>query len=253
MLIPKEALEVSRLCSDEVVRYALTGALVERVKGRNPRMVASNGKYLGIVEWAEADYRDYPAGHNAEPSEGRRFILAADSCREAIKLHDKRSARTIPILNNIVLDEASITEQAVSLSYGMNGSAKRIEGKVIDGNFPDYSAVMPQRKPKEIACEIQLSAELLKTVAEFFLKTLDKGRGVPLTLTIPKDPKNAVTFDAGNTADGGIKAYAVLMPLTGAPSLPMTPEAAEVPKPEPAQEPAPETAEGQGFKVEVIH
>jgi hypothetical protein len=142
MLIPKEALEVVRLGSDEAGRHGLTGVLVERKAGRNPRLVASDGKYLGIVEWTEADHSEYPAGHNPAPGPDLRVILAGDSCREAMKLPDKRSARNIPILNNIVLDETAVklpaeSEGAVPISCGMNGPTKRIEGKLLDGNFPD--------------------------------------------------------------------------------------------------------------------
>jgi hypothetical protein len=70
---------------------------------------------------------------------------------------------------------------------------------------------MPTYTEKD-SVEVVLDAVQLKEVAEFFVKLLDAGRGVPVRLRVPKDGKRGVTFNPGK-ADGP-KAYAVLMPLT---------------------------------------
>jgi DNA polymerase-3 subunit beta len=137
--------------STEAVRYALTGQLFE-IKGKEVRMVASDGKRLAYI-------RSRATG-KSETKDVRVIV----------------PTKTMNLLDKVLTDE----EESVALNIEetqirLKTSRAVIFSRLIEGNFPDYEAVIPSDRDKKIVLERE---KLLSAVRKASLMTTDKTRAV---------------------------------------------------------------------------
>jgi DNA polymerase-3 subunit beta len=143
--------------STEVVRYMLTGQLLE-IKGKEVRMVASDGKRL-------AYYRSRSAG-KAEGGKDIRVIVPT---------------KTMNLLEKVLTDE----EETVSLNLSetqirLKSERALIFSRLIDGAFPDYEAVVPSNLDKKVLLDRDA---LHSAVRKSALMTTDKTRAAKLSFS----------------------------------------------------------------------
>jgi len=159
ILLPhKDLMELVRLTSfavsTDAVRYALTGVLVELDEG-SCNVVASDGRRLA---WASRK-------------------LEVDASKVKVIL----PPRVLDLCGQLFEPEAmlivSISESAVSITDGSSS----IHSRVVDGEFPDYRAVVP--KDKALTNKVKVSAgPLRESLRRVSLMTSDRAPAVKMTL-----------------------------------------------------------------------
>jgi len=137
--------------SSESVRYALTGQLLE-VRGKEVRMVASDGKRLAFIKSRASGKHE---------SKDIRVIVPT---------------KTMNLLDKVLSEE----EETVALNVEetqirLKTSRAMIFSRLIEGNFPDYDAVIPTDRDKKIVLDRE---KLLASVRKAALMTTDKTRAV---------------------------------------------------------------------------
>ncbi len=142
--------------STEVVRYALTGQLFE-VKGKEVRMVASDGKRLAYIK-----------------------------SRSSGKVDGQKDVRVIVPTKTMVLLDKVLGEEDDQVALQVEETQIKLKTKhalifsrLIEGHFPDYEAVVPQNTDKKVT--IQREA-LLGAVRKSALMTTDKTRAVKFSV-----------------------------------------------------------------------
>lgn len=148
--------EVKEGVSTEVVRYALTGVLVEtKVKGNRVRFVASDGKRLASTTLAGAKVKEdariivptktlYLIARSVRKSKGKVSLLKPDELNVKFRLPEK----------------------------GL------VFSRLIEGHFPDYEAVMPSNLDKSFKLNRVALIEAVRNVLQW---TTDKTKAVKLT------------------------------------------------------------------------
>lgn len=141
--------------STEVVRYALTGQLFE-VKGKDVRMVASDGKRMAYI-------RSRSSGKGDGQKDVRVIV----------------PTKTMNLLDKVLGEEddqvaLNVEETQVKLK------TKRalIFSRLIEGHFPDYEAVVPSNTDKKVTIPRE---PLHAAVRKASLMTADKTRAVKFT------------------------------------------------------------------------
>lgn len=138
--------------STEVVRYALTGQLVE-IKGKELRMVASDGKRLAFT-------RSRSSG-KAEGAKDIRAIVPS---------------KTLNLLARVLTPEdETVAMQVEETQIRFRTKRALLFSRLIEGNFPDYQAVIPDDRDKKIPIPRE---SLLSAVRKVALMTTDKTRAV---------------------------------------------------------------------------
>ena len=154
--------------SAEITRYALTGLLFE-VRDKELRLVASDGKRLAYVK-----------------------RKAAGGGKE-LKVIVPPKAMTL--LEKILTpDDPKVALNVEENQIRFRTSKGMIFSRLIEGNFPDYEAVVPSGGDKKIALpREELASALRRTV----LLMTDKSRAVKLTFTKGKVVCYTRTQDVG--------------------------------------------------------
>jgi DNA polymerase-3 subunit beta len=157
--------------STEVVRYMLTGQLLE-IKGKEVRMVASDGKRLAYIK-----------------------------SRSTGKLEGGTDIRVIVPTKTMNLLDKVLTGEEEQVSLNVEETQLRIKteralifSRLIDGAFPDYEAVVPSNLDKKVVADREA---LLSAVRKSALMTTDKTRAVKMIVG-----KNKITLFT-RTADVG--------------------------------------------------
>ncbi|MBI2901615.1 MAG: DNA polymerase III subunit beta [Planctomycetes bacterium] len=137
--------------STEAVRYALTGQLLE-LRGKEIRVVASDGKRLAFIK-----------NRASGKGEGKDVRVIVPT-------------KTMNLLDKVFSDE----DETVALNVEetqIRFRTKRavIFSRLIEGNFPDYDAVIPTDRDKKIPLERE---KFLSAVRKASLMTTDKARAV---------------------------------------------------------------------------
>jgi DNA polymerase-3 subunit beta len=160
--------------SSEVVRYALTGQLLE-VKGKELRMVASDGKRLA-------------------------FIRSKSSSKESAQ-KDLRvivPTKTLNLLDKVLTDKDEFVQMQVEeTQIKLKSSRAVIFSRLIDGNFPDYEAVIPQDRDRKVSLNREALHAAVRKVA---LVTTEKTRAVKLSFGKGKLKLFARTQDVGEAS-----------------------------------------------------
>ena len=125
--VPVAAIKAAALfAAKEAGRYAFHGLLLE-----HGRLVATDGRRLAVVEWK-------PAEGDTEPPKG--CILPTEELTRAAKV--KRASI-------VVVNGAMVSRDHAS--RGEAGNLSTIPYQLVEGEFPDFRAVMPkgdEAKPK---------------------------------------------------------------------------------------------------------
>ena len=142
--------------STEVVRYALTGQLFE-IKGKEVRMVASDGKRLAYIKSKSSG--------KVEGQKDVRVIVPT---------------KTMNLLDKVLGEEDESVSLAVEeTQIKLKTKRALIFSRLIEGHFPDYEAVVPSNLDKKLV--VQREA-LLGAVRKSALMTTDKTRAVKFSL-----------------------------------------------------------------------
>ncbi len=142
--------------STEVVRYSLTGQLLE-VKGKEVRMVASDGKRMAYI-------RSRSSGRG-EGQKDMRVIVPT----KAMSLLDKVLR---PEDEHVAL---SLEETQIR----MRTSRAMIWSRIIEGQFPDYESVVPSNADKKLVVGREVFHAAVRKAA---LMAADKAKAVKLIL-----------------------------------------------------------------------
>lgn len=156
--------------SSEVVRYALTGQLFE-IHGKELRMVASDGKRLAYIK-----------SRGAGKGEAKNIRVIVPT-------------KTMSLLDRILTDEdESVSIHVEETQIRMKTSRAMIFSRLIDGNFPDYEAVIPSDRDKKVTLERE---PFHAAVRKASLMTTDKTRAVKFTFAKGKLTLFTRTQDVG--------------------------------------------------------
>ena len=156
--------------SSEVVRYALTGQLFE-IHGKELRMVASDGKRLAYIK-----------SRGAGKGEAKNIRVIVPT-------------KTMSLLDRILTDEDETVSILVEeTQIRMKTSRAMIFSRLIDGNFPDYEAVIPNDRDKKVTLERE---PFHAAVRKASLMTTDKTRAVKFTFAKGKLTLFTRTQDVG--------------------------------------------------------
>lgn len=184
-----------RSVSSEVVRYALTGVLLDLDPSRKARkacMVSSDGKRL--MRWELFDATVKKAG---------RLIIPPKSLKALVDLIGKGETEVhVRMMPN--------APERATLCMGGEGVFTRL----IDGHFPDYEAVTPDNLPDPWSFN---RSELLAGLEKMAPALTDKTMAVRFTFTPGKLTLFARTVDVGEAkadleCDGKGEAQVVLNP-----------------------------------------
>ncbi|HXG63289.1 MAG TPA: DNA polymerase III subunit beta [Planctomycetota bacterium] len=143
--------------STEVVRYALTGQLFE-VKGKEVRMVASDGKRLAYIKSRSSG--------KADGQKDIRVIVPT---------------KTMNLLDRVLTEEddhVALNVEETQIRFRTRRAM--IFSRLIEGHFPDYEAVVPSNTDKKLAVSRET---LLSAVRKSALMTTDKARAVKFALS----------------------------------------------------------------------
>lgn len=141
--------------SGESVRYPLTGILFE-TKDSELRLVSSDGKRLALIK------TDLPKSAKTKA----RVIVPAKAMTLLTKVTSE-SEETI----EINLEESQVKFRT------KNGL---VISRLIEGTFPDYQAVVPEKRSKSVTLKKE---ELYTALKQVSLLTNDKARAVKLSLS----------------------------------------------------------------------
>lgn len=157
--------------STEVVRYALTGQLLE-IKGKDIRMVASDGKRLAYIR-----------------------------SRSTGKVEGQKDVRVIVPTKTMNLLDKVLTEEDEHVALNVEETQVRLKTKralifsrLIEGHFPDYEAVVPSSLDKKVSVERDALHAAIRKIA---LMTTDKTRAVKFSLSKGKLVLFTRTQDVG--------------------------------------------------------
>jgi DNA polymerase III subunit beta len=181
--------------STEVVRYALTGILLDldpNPKARKACMVASDGKRL--MRWEL---------HDVTVKKAARMILPIQSLKALVDLIGKCG-------NEVRVRQKPGMDTQATLCMGGEGVFTRL----IDGHFPDYDAVTPANLPDPWSVN---RTELLAGLEKMAPVLTDKTMAVRFTFKPGKLTLYARTADVGEAkaeleCDGKGEAQVVLNP-----------------------------------------
>ncbi|MHC4608649.1 MAG: DNA polymerase III subunit beta [Planctomycetota bacterium] len=138
--------------STEVVRYALTGQLLE-LKGKEMRMVATDGKRLAFAR--------SESGGKRKGSKTLRVIIPTKTLNLLDRVLDPEDDTV-----RLNIDETQIR---------MKTPRALVFSRLIEGNFPDYEAVIPKDRDKTAVLD---RADLLSAVRKASLMTTEQTRAV---------------------------------------------------------------------------
>jgi DNA polymerase-3 subunit beta len=141
--------------STEVVRYALTGQLFE-IKGKEVRMVASDGKRLAYIKSRSS---------GKDGAKDVRVIVPT---------------KTMNLLDKVLSDEDDhVALNVEETQIKLKTKRALIFSRLIEGHFPDYEAVVPGNLDKKLTIPREA---LLSAVRKVALMTTDKTRAVKFNL-----------------------------------------------------------------------
>jgi len=137
--------------STEVVRYSLTGQLLE-VKGKEVRMVASDGKRLAYIK--------AKVSGKSEAKDVRVIV----------------PTKTMNLLEKVMTEgEDQVSLQVEETQVKIKTARALLFSRLIEDRFPDYEAVVPTNLDKKVVVQRDL---LLSAVRKSSLMTTDKTRAV---------------------------------------------------------------------------
>lgn len=177
--LPRKTLEallarVNFAISTEETRYYLNGAFWHVLDGRLAS-VATDGHRLALLR--------VPAPEGAEGMPG--IIIPRKSVGEVLKLLKTAKEETV---------EVEICSTKARFQIG----STRLVSKLIDGTFPDYQRVIPQRNDKVATAERE---DLLRAADRVSTISSERGRAVKLRFTGESLELSVTNPDAGSSSE----------------------------------------------------
>lgn len=133
--LPKNVLPIIGMASKEIGRYSLTAVLVEEKHGDAYRLVATDGKKLGIIQGPSIGYKGNL--EEFDPADSAKYLVPLKAIEQAFKDAGKDEGVRLRCRDKVISLES--------------GTANRAEGE-IEGRFPDYPLVLPAGDPVAVAC-----------------------------------------------------------------------------------------------------
>ncbi len=143
--------------STEVIRYALTGQLFE-IKGKEARMVASDGKRLAYI-------RSRSSGKQDGQKDVRVIV----------------PTKTMNLLDKVLHEEdEQVALNVEETQIRLKTSRALIFSRIIEGHFPDYEAVVPSNLDKKVTLDRDAFHAAVRKAS---LMTADKARAVKFSVS----------------------------------------------------------------------
>lgn len=214
MLIPKQVFEVARVAAPRGnwEKPELACVNFERDGEGKPLAVAVDGKQLLLVKWEEMPAEDYPGDvGKTEHVPGFSVMIHRDSCKEAAKLAPGKSA--LAATQVILLEEDKPAEGKRTRLAGTDlETVRRLECRLPDASFPDWRRAL-ERTYGDGSISIKLSAARLACLLDAIEAVCGNRTEDEVDLTLSPDAHVPIMLRA-ESQDRGVRATAVLMPLT---------------------------------------
>lgn len=194
MLFNRLNLEVAKFASKSDVKSVIAGVLFKKDK-----VVATDSfRLLEVSTDKGLDVAEYPRVGKVSAMRGfKPFIVEAKAVKD-IKIP---RAASLPIAESVAVKH--ISNDAVEFLTTDLGSTDIKRARRVEGQFPDYEAIIPQGKP---VVEVELNGEYLAELLQVMSK-LDKVKKVKVKLYGGEKP---IVLEAGNTTQ---TARGLLMPI----------------------------------------
>lgn len=160
--------------SMEETRYFLNGIYLHAYQGQELRVVATDGHRLAKVSSA------MPKGAESMPG----VIISRKTVNEVLKLTQ----------DEVIDVEISLSDTQISFKF----SDVFLTARLIDGTFPDYEKVIPQKNDKMILIDMDSFSESIDRVSTI---SAEKNRGVKLAIQSSKMMISASSSDAGSASE----------------------------------------------------
>lgn len=203
-LFNKKQLENVKLASKDETRQVFCGLRIE-----GDSTVSTDGHRLMKVTWNKPrDIEDWPANGIKWAKKEEPFILPRSTVEKALRNIPKRPA--YPILENVAIGlkdtKGKGPDQFVVQTSDLENT-DNVEGKTVEGKYPDYKQVIPDFENSKKYHKVGLSAKYLKEICAQLEKYKDSHM---VTFYMGKETDPVVI-----TADDkeGTEATAVLMPM----------------------------------------
>ena len=205
-LLSKEHLNAWKAASTDATRYVLNGVFIEETE-KGVRATATDGRRLVTVESEDKEGMtpaDFPAvpGMETAPNGATAKIIPSESIKSALKSLPKANRVKLPILQKCLV---KLGENQATLATTDLSNASVQPSRIIDGNFPNYKAVIPTKTP---ILKMGLSPELLGSLCEVLASNAGDDRAVVFEFYGPEEPVKMTV-----TNREGITTTAVLMPV----------------------------------------
>ena len=185
-LYNKKQLEIVKYASKDLTRQVLTGLYVD-----GNTTVVTDGHKIIAVKSEPKPQEDWPA--NSIPwkkKDASPFIISKEQVEKALKNIPKNHC--LPILKNVAIGKVDNNEGKKELACQTTDldNTDKVEGREIDGTFPDFKQVIPDYHNEENYQAIGISAKYLKEVCTLFEKYQDRSNMI--TLHIRKSKKRSL-------------------------------------------------------------
>jgi hypothetical protein len=169
LLLPRNVGEVAKLAGDDYRKFATSGVLVVQKEGGAYEVVATDSRYLGMVEGVGENPDTFPEvpGLKDAPDGATAALVPAGTFAEACKLVPTK-VRHKPVLGHlaVVMGPVTTTMGATDLDRARTVTTRNVEGR-----FPAYGEVLKDLAKKPVRASVRLSATRLRellAVAEKF-------------------------------------------------------------------------------------
>lgn len=201
-LINKKHLAVRKVASNDETRFVLNGVLVEETKNNGVRTVATNGRALAVIETTgDIEAKDFPVLSELDSVTGikEKGIVPNETIDKVRKAIPKKVK--LPILSNALM---KIGEEKVTFATTNLENASIIPSRLIQGDYPNWSQVIPKTEPKAV---VNVDPTLLIDLLSVATEAINKGESVRIELNGELNPIKITAGSKGTTFTG------VLMPM----------------------------------------
>ena len=219
--------------STDESRYVLNGLLIETTGRSNPTIVSTDGRRLSVIQ-TKAD----------QPEDGRdehTLLLRADFVKPLAALSKAIGGKLFPWIE---FENKSGSKRVQIAFVGSHFHADIEEGVLIEGQFPNWRAILPAKKAERMPInDLGLNAEMIGDFAKA-AKIMESENPIVQMNLIGKEQAIEVRLPSLP------EFYGIIMPCRVDDSIDYQPEFLQVAKMFPAPEPAKEEAGDGEVKTE---
>lgn len=186
-LYNRKQLEIVKLACKDDTRQVMTGLYVDG----NTTVITDGHKLIAVKSETETKVEDWPA--NSIPwkkNDTDPFIISREQVEKALKNIPKKPS--MPILEHVAIGKVENDHGKKELSCQTTDleSTDNVEGREIDGTYPDFKKVMPPYLDDKLYQAIGVSAKYLKEICTLLEKY--QPRGNKITLHVRKSQAHKV-------------------------------------------------------------